>query len=764
MGESQPTYDLKINLENFCEINLILKKMDRNKLYLLVLSLLVMFHNLDAQVSILKDVSCVCEKIAIQNTEYEGKTIENIDFRNINLTGYSFKGSTLKGCIFDGMKLTEVNFKGAAIDANNSGNRTSFSGATFKEVCFQDAYINEVDFQYCTFEKVDFQHASIYDVYWGTDIQFIGDTSSRSSFAYSTLKVNKPWLFPLDKLKQEYWSLIDFSFTIFFGLSTENFHLTNKDFSDAILRGIQLENFDVSSAIFRRADLSEANFNYSTLSKTVFENAILRKTTFIHSTGANAKFGHAILYHANFSKGSFPKADFTNTKLGGARIINSEMRGANFKKAQFIGDKLKLIPQTIISNTNFSNATFYDAAINEVDFSGSQLNKAKFSEGSGTTISKTNFSNSIMEEVNFQNATLEGVNFTGAILTNAIFKGSTLRASSAGIPVSFKCALLAGADLSGNLQAVNFLNAIVPINQKGCCKVKGADEITCGSSYLGTIAKLTQLSKSKSGSVTCPDGSSGPCSMKNWTNYSPQYCKNIWTEDQIWNRPNCDSLLPPSDNVHFTDPNLEKAIKKYLGLSSETPITKILAKTVRSLDCSGSQIKTTGGLEAFTALEKLNLSHNEIKEGDFSYLSEKLNHLKVEHNLLIALKLSSNQIQLKVLDASNNNISSITGFTGKYFISIDLSHNQLDQSLKVYLKSDQLIFADLSNNKIKSSGNDLKKLRDIQRLHLQNNQLTKIGNLEKLTKLKSLDLTGNNRFDCQSLRPYPSPGPIVICP
>lgn len=739
--------------------------MNKNKLYLLAFCFLALFQFAYAQQLNSNAISCACKETSNQNTTYEGKVLVNVDFRNIKLSGYSFKGSTLKGCTFDGMELSQVNFKNAAIDADDDGNRTSFSGATFKEVCFQDAYINKADFQYCTFEKVDFQHASIYDAYFGNDIQFKGDNSCRTNFSNSTMKVNKPWYFPLNKLKEEYWGLVDFSYTNFFGLSTDNFQLEGKHFTDAILRGIQLENFTISSATFKRADLSGANFNYANLSQAVFEDAILKEVSFMHVSGIKANFKNAVLYKANLRNANFSQADFTGTKLGGARLINSEMSDVNFKRAQFSGDKTKSIYQAVVSNSNFSNSIFYEAEINEVDFTGSTFRKVKFSEGSGTTISKTSFNNSLMEEAVFQDATLEGVNFTGALLTNANFRGTTLRASSSGTPVSFKCALLAGADLSGNFQAVNFFNAIVPVKDKGCCKVKGADEITCGSSYLNTIAKLTRLSESQSKNVTCPDGNAGPCDQNRWANYSPEYCNNIWTQGKIWNKPNCDSLSPPSDQVKFTDPNLENAIKKYLRLSPEKPITKVFAETVRSLDCSGKGIKNLGGLEAFTALEKLILSHNEIVDGDFSSLSQELIQLKVEHNRLTALKLSSSgQKELKVLDASNNQLTEVKGLIGKQLIMLDLSYNQLTKPLKLFLKSELLVHVDLSNNQIRSSGNDLKKLKEIERLYLQHNQLKKIGSLKKFTKLKSIDLSGNNGFDCNSLSPYPDKKPNIICP
>ena len=111
--------------------------------------------------------------------------------------------------------------------------------------------------------------------------------------------------------------------------------------------------------------------------------------------------------------------------------------------------------------------------------------------------------------------------------------------------------------------------------------------------------------------------------------------------------------------VEIPDPNLDRAIREELGLSSEVPITQQEMLKLFSLRAFAMQIENLTGLEYATNLEILILEANRIT--DLSPLSNltALQTLRLGHNYIVDISPLANLTQLKVLDLVDNQIKNV---------------------------------------------------------------------------------------------------------
>ena len=108
--------------------------------------------------------------------------------------------------------------------------------------------------------------------------------------------------------------------------------------------------------------------------------------------------------------------------------------------------------------------------------------------------------------------------------------------------------------------------------------------------------------------------------------------------------------------VEIPDPNLERAIRERLELSSEVPITQLEMLKLFRLNAQGMQIENLTGLEYATNLEILNLEANRITDiGPLSNLTA-LETLRLGHNYIVDISPLVNLTQLKELDLYDNHI------------------------------------------------------------------------------------------------------------
>ena len=112
--------------------------------------------------------------------------------------------------------------------------------------------------------------------------------------------------------------------------------------------------------------------------------------------------------------------------------------------------------------------------------------------------------------------------------------------------------------------------------------------------------------------------------------------------------------------VEIPDPNLERAIREELELSSELPITQQELLKLFRFRAEGMQIESLTGLEYATNLERLILEANRI--ADLRPLSNltALQTLRLGHNYIVDISPLANLTQLKELDLYDNQIVDVS--------------------------------------------------------------------------------------------------------
>ncbi|MGY6649552.1 leucine-rich repeat domain-containing protein [Wenyingzhuangia sp. IMCC45574] len=204
---------------------------------------------------------------------------------------------------------------------------------------------------------------------------------------------------------------------------------------------------------------------------------------------------------------------------------------------------------------------------------------------------------------------------------------------------------------------------------------------------------------------------------------------------------------------HLVTIGLDNAVD---GEIPQTP--EILATT--HLDVSHKNLNDLDGIEVFENLEALFAVGNNLTTIDLSSNS-KLSHLSLKENDLDVLDLSANT-ELKELYACANNFVSIdlsntpllthVGLKYNKLIAIDVSNNPLLELLEVHSNTKALnhlilgtnpnlkyLFA--SHNSLTSI--DLSGVLNLQELHLNDNLLTGLLNLESHTELRVVNLCNN---------------------
>lgn len=156
----------------------------------------------------------------------------------------------------------------------------------------------------------------------------------------------------------------------------------------------------------------------------------------------------------------------------------------------------------------------------------------------------------------------------------------------------------------------------------------------------------------------------------------------------------------------------------------------------------------------FKYLETLQLSGNNLGFFNSSKIETKLKMLILSKNNLTELIVS----KVDVLDASNNNLSSIT-FTGQNNLKQLILSNNSITNIDNIIKQEELESLDLSFNKIGAvSISTFAKMKKLTILNLGNTELKDItfGTFSSQTELKVLDISYNNlkRINFDIFSPY----------
>ncbi|MDC1162039.1 hypothetical protein OAT18_01215, partial [Tenacibaculum sp.] len=154
------------------------------------------------------------------------------------------------------------------------------------------------------------------------------------------------------------------------------------------------------------------------------------------------------------------------------------------------------------------------------------------------------------------------------------------------------------------------------------------------------------------------------------------------------------------------DTNFEAALEAlgYDDVSGDNQVPTALIEVITSLDISSQSISDLTGIEAFIALEDLNIYGNSINSIDISY-NANLISMNCRFNGLTALDISANTA-LSVLIAQDNDITSIDvsnnialtnlGLARNLLTSLDVSTNTNLE--KLYAGENSIVHLDLSNN------------------------------------------------------------------
>ena len=268
------------------------------------------------------------------------------------------------------------------------------------------------------------------------------------------------------------------------------------------------------------------------------------------------------------------------------------------------------------------------------------------------------------------------------------------------------------------------------------------------------------------------------------------------------------------EDVQFSDPGLEAAVREKLGIAPPTPVTDLdmlslvelsahiknivdltgleYAVNAEDLRLSKNAINDISTLSGLTKIERLHLYQNQIS--DLSPISELTglwdldlsnNHItdvsplsglpnlwlaKVSYNRLTSL--SGLSLNANYLDFRGNQISDVSGATlfapwdGDLNLShnqiaslsgavlsagsLDLSHNQISTISGTLLNSEYL---NLSNNRI-SNVASLGGLIGTEYINLSNNQIQDISFSAWLIGTKSIDFSNNQIVDASPLSSF----------
>jgi len=157
---------------------------------------------------------------------------------------------------------------------------------------------------------------------------------------------------------------------------------------------------------------------------------------------------------------------------------------------------------------------------------------------------------------------------------------------------------------------------------------------------------------------------------------------------------------------------------------------------------------------AESQLTDVDLSHNKIEDIDQAAKQKALRKLDLSHNHITDVRGLSQTRQLQQLNLSHNEMRSAEGLEALPLFQLDLSSNKME-TIDGCADLGKLIELDLSNNNIKSLDKFSTSSSPIQRLNLAGNDLTKIGHIMPLQKLKylhQLDLRENGLCEIDDYR------------
>ncbi|SDJ22857.1 leucine-rich repeat domain-containing protein [Salimicrobium halophilum] len=224
--------------------------------------------------------------------------------------------------------------------------------------------------------------------------------------------------------------------------------------------------------------------------------------------------------------------------------------------------------------------------------------------------------------------------------------------------------------------------------------------------------------------------------------------------------------------VEFADDKLEASIKEMLEISSATPVFHSDVNTIRTLNLTKQEISDLSGLEEFTSLKEINISHNNIKSlvplselplekiyasnNEISNLYplrglEDLTHLGLSDNKIDNITYLNNLKNIKWLNLNNNSIEDLYALSELRDLEELHLTNNLIRSIKPLQRSYELSNLWINNNRIDSI-KPLRKLNELEILHLSGNRVSNIESLKQKNDLTDLYVSENSIVDITPLK------------
>ena len=203
--------------------------------------------------------------------------------------------------------------------------------------------------------------------------------------------------------------------------------------------------------------------------------------------------------------------------------------------------------------------------------------------------------------------------------------------------------------------------------------------------------------------------------------------------------------------VEIPDPNLERAIREALELSSEVSVTQQEMLRLKRLEPLRKQIQDITGLQHGKNLTFLDLASNEIS--DITPLGELVNLevLEIRNNPIGDLTPLSNLTKLAYLNAGGIDLTDLTPLSDLTELrTLVIWHNQITD-ITPLANLTQLEDLNLSYNQI----TDISPLANLTRLielQIAGNQIVDVSPLANLTRLQTLLIYDNRVIDFSPLQ------------
>ena len=198
--------------------------------------------------------------------------------------------------------------------------------------------------------------------------------------------------------------------------------------------------------------------------------------------------------------------------------------------------------------------------------------------------------------------------------------------------------------------------------------------------------------------------------------------------------------------VDIPDPNLERAIREELGLSSEFPITQQEMLKLFRLSAKDMQIENLAGIEYAQNLEDLVIRDNPIKDLTPIAGLNRLEHLNLSRIPIEELTFLKDLTQLRQLHLFACQITDITPIQDlTKLVVLDLQANRITD-LRPLSNLAALETLRLGHNFIVGIS-PLANLTELKELNLQDNQINNIEALANLTRLERLWIYANPILD-----------------